>query len=175
MKEINTKSIKKFGLVTGAIMLAGVGIFSIIQKNNANVSTEVISTVTTVASPVVDEITSSSSHTSEVSSSSTATSMTSITSTSLVSSSDSTTGVTTDLLISLPKDTTNTVYQYKIKEGDMFWCLAEKYYGSAYNWVDLMNANNFSDEKQYYLYVDEVVSFPEVSEVQSFEKTNFCK
>ncbi len=33
---------------------------------------------------------------------------------------------------------------YEIKSGDSLWLIAEKVYGSGYNWVDLAKANNLS-------------------------------
>ncbi len=34
---------------------------------------------------------------------------------------------------------------YSVKAGDDLWSIAEKIYGSGYNWVDLANANKLSD------------------------------
>jgi nucleoid-associated protein YgaU len=34
---------------------------------------------------------------------------------------------------------------YTVKSGDYLWSIAEKIYGSGYNWVDLANANNLEN------------------------------
>lgn len=34
---------------------------------------------------------------------------------------------------------------YKIEEGDNLWKIAEKFYTSGYNWVDIANANNLTN------------------------------
>ena len=34
---------------------------------------------------------------------------------------------------------------YKVEEGDNLWKIAEKFYTSGYNWVDIANANNLTN------------------------------
>lgn len=37
---------------------------------------------------------------------------------------------------------TAEVKNHNVQEGDSLWSIAEKYYGSGYNWVDIANENN---------------------------------
>ena len=39
---------------------------------------------------------------------------------------------------------------YEVKSGDDLWNIAEKVYGSGYNWVDLASANNLQDPNLLY-------------------------
>ena len=39
---------------------------------------------------------------------------------------------------------------YTVKSGDYLWSIAEKIYGSGYNWVDLANANNLENPSVLY-------------------------
>ena len=39
---------------------------------------------------------------------------------------------------------------YTVKSGDHLWAIAEKIYGSGYNWVDLANANNLENPSIIY-------------------------
>lgn len=34
---------------------------------------------------------------------------------------------------------------YKVKEGEDLWAISEKFYGSGYNWVDIVEANEISN------------------------------
>ncbi|MCL4418196.1 MAG: LysM peptidoglycan-binding domain-containing protein [Actinobacteria bacterium] len=49
---------------------------------------------------------------------------------------------------------------YVVKEGDNLWSIAEKIYGSGYNWVDLAKANKL--ENPSVLYVGTKLSVPNV-------------
>ena len=40
---------------------------------------------------------------------------------------------------------------YTVKAGDHLWSIAEKYYGSGYNWVDLAYANNLENPGTIYV------------------------
>jgi nucleoid-associated protein YgaU len=47
-------------------------------------------------------------------------------------------------MVSLPSE-------YTVKEGDTLWSIAEKFYKSGYNWVDIVEANslaNPNDQRQ---------------------------
>ncbi|HSA83500.1 MAG TPA: LysM peptidoglycan-binding domain-containing protein, partial [Patescibacteria group bacterium] len=48
---------------------------------------------------------------------------------------------------------------YTVVEGDNLWTIAEKVYGSGYNWVDLANANNLSHPND--IHVGNVLKVPE--------------
>jgi nucleoid-associated protein YgaU len=50
---------------------------------------------------------------------------------------------------------------YTVKAGDDLWSIAEKYYGSGYNWVDLVNANKL--ENPSVLYVGTKLIVPNVT------------
>jgi nucleoid-associated protein YgaU len=39
---------------------------------------------------------------------------------------------------------------YTVKSGDYLWSIAEKIYGSGYNWVDLANANKLQNPEVLY-------------------------
>jgi putative chitinase len=39
---------------------------------------------------------------------------------------------------------------YTVKSGDYLWSIAEKIYGSGYNWVDLSKANNLENPSVLY-------------------------
>lgn len=47
---------------------------------------------------------------------------------------------------------------YQVTEGDKLWTIAEKYYGSGYNWVDIATANNLTDADV--LLVDQELTMP---------------
>ena len=49
---------------------------------------------------------------------------------------------------------------YEVKEGDDLWGIAEKVYGSGYNWVDLANANKL--ENPGLLFVGTKLTVPDV-------------
>jgi len=49
---------------------------------------------------------------------------------------------------------------YKIKEGDNLWKIAEKYYHSGYNWVDIAKENNLRNPDL--LVVGEEIKIPDV-------------
>ncbi len=49
---------------------------------------------------------------------------------------------------------------HKIIEGEDLWKIAEKYYGSGYNWVDIAKENNISDPNQ--IVVGQEISIPNV-------------
>ena len=50
---------------------------------------------------------------------------------------------------------------YTVKSGDYLWSIAEKIYGSGYNWVDLANANNL--ENPGVLYAGTKLIVPDVT------------
>ena len=49
---------------------------------------------------------------------------------------------------------------YQVKEGDDLWKIAEKVYGSGYNWVDLAKANKL--ENPEVLFVNTKLNIPNV-------------
>ncbi len=67
---------------------------------------------------------------------------------------DSTSTVSKEAAKELPKT-------YAVKEGDHLWAIAEKIYGSGYNWVDLASANKL--ENPSVLYVGTKLVVPNVA------------
>lgn len=43
------------------------------------------------------------------------------------------------------QESTTLPAKYTVKEGDSLWSIAEKYYKSGYNWVDIQKANNLTN------------------------------
>jgi nucleoid-associated protein YgaU len=58
----------------------------------------------------------------------------------------STSTVSTEEVVNLTAPRT-----YTVKEGDYLWSIAEKIYGSGYNWVDLANANKLQNPGVLYV------------------------
>lgn len=54
----------------------------------------------------------------------------------------------------------NLPTNYTVKAGDYLWSIAERYYQSGYNWVDIAKENNLSDGDQ--LEVGQVLKLPNV-------------
>ncbi|MCL4353521.1 LysM peptidoglycan-binding domain-containing protein [Patescibacteria group bacterium] len=52
---------------------------------------------------------------------------------------------------------------YTVKEGDDLWSIAQKLYGSGYNWVDLAKANNL--ENPGLIFVGTVLKVPDVKPI----------
>lgn len=50
---------------------------------------------------------------------------------------------------------------YKVQRGEHLWMIAERYYGSGYNWVDIARANEL--ENPGVLVVDQELKLPEVA------------
>jgi len=55
---------------------------------------------------------------------------------------------------------TNLPTSYTVKRGDDLWHIAQKLYGSGYNWVDLANANKLANPNL--LYADTKLTVPNV-------------
>lgn len=55
----------------------------------------------------------------------------------------------------------NLPEEYTVKEGDNLWMIAEKNFGSGYNWVDIAKENNLSDPN--YLVVDQKIKLPKAA------------
>jgi putative chitinase len=55
---------------------------------------------------------------------------------------------------------TNLPTSYTVKQGDDLWSIAQKLYGSGYNWVDLASANKLVNPGL--LYVDTKLTIPNV-------------
>ena len=49
---------------------------------------------------------------------------------------------------------------YKVQKGDHLWKIAEKFYGSGYNWVDISKENNLVTPNL--LFVDQELNLPKV-------------
>lgn len=58
---------------------------------------------------------------------------------------------------------------HKIAEGEDLWKIAEKYYGSGYNWVDIAKENKITDPNQ--ISVDEEIDIPNVQPRLAGERT----
>jgi len=56
--------------------------------------------------------------------------------------------------------TEGTVKSHTVAKGETLWAIAEKYYGSGYNWVDVANANKLTDAGQ--IEAGQVLSIPDV-------------
>jgi nucleoid-associated protein YgaU len=57
---------------------------------------------------------------------------------------------------------------YKVQAGDNLWKIAERYYSSGYNWVDITSENNLTNAN--YLLVDQELVLPKVAVRQPVEK-----
>ncbi len=55
------------------------------------------------------------------------------------------TAASTHQELSSTSENNSTTKSYEVKTGDSLWAIAEKVYGSGYNWVDLAKANNLSN------------------------------
>ena len=54
---------------------------------------------------------------------------------------------------------------YKVQKGDHLWAIAERFYGSGYNWVDITQENNLANANL--LFVDQELTIPKVEVRQS--------
>ncbi len=54
----------------------------------------------------------------------------------------------------------NLPIKHKVQKGEDLWKIAEKYYGSGYNWVDIANENGLSNPNM--LLVDQELVVPQV-------------
>ncbi len=57
---------------------------------------------------------------------------------------------------------------YKVQAGDNLWKIAERYYSSGYNWVDIVKENNLVNAN--YLLVDQELILPKAAVRQPVEK-----
>ncbi len=64
---------------------------------------------------------------------------------------------------------------YVVKDGDTYGCIAEKYYGSFENWMDVMNANPRTEGfQEYRLFVGAVLTLPALSADQVRPVSTLC-
>lgn len=54
--------------------------------------------------------------------------------------------------------------EYQIKEGDDLWKIAEKFYGSGYNWVSIAEENQLKNPNL--IYVDQKLTIPRVAVIK---------
>lgn len=54
--------------------------------------------------------------------------------------------------------------EYQVKKGDDLWKIAENFYGSGYNWVDIAQANNLSNPN--IIYVDQKLTIPRTAVIK---------
>jgi nucleoid-associated protein YgaU len=54
--------------------------------------------------------------------------------------------------------------EYQVKEGDDLWKIAEKFYGSGYNWVDISRENQLSNPN--IIYVDQKLTIPRTAVIE---------
>jgi len=54
--------------------------------------------------------------------------------------------------------------KYTVKDGDTLWSIAENYYQSGYNWVDIQQANSLTNAD--YLEVGQTLTIPDVKPIQ---------
>jgi len=54
--------------------------------------------------------------------------------------------------------------EYQVKKGDDLWKIAENFYGSGYNWVDIAQANNLSNPN--IIYVDQELTIPRTAVIK---------
>ncbi|MCJ7805108.1 LysM peptidoglycan-binding domain-containing protein [Patescibacteria group bacterium] len=54
---------------------------------------------------------------------------------------------------------------HTVVQGENLWQIAEQYYGSGYNWVDIANANNIADANQ--IEVGQKLNIPDVTPKQA--------
>jgi len=54
--------------------------------------------------------------------------------------------------------------EYQVKKGDDLWKIAENFYGSGYNWVDIAQANNLSNPN--IIYVDQMLTIPRTAVIK---------
>jgi nucleoid-associated protein YgaU len=75
-------------------------------------------------------------------------------------------GESTERALTTPTMTENQLVKttYKVVAGDNLWKIAEKYYNSGYNWVDIANANDLKNPNM--LTVNEELSIPDVEPKQ---------
>jgi putative chitinase len=59
------------------------------------------------------------------------------------------------------KYATNLPETYKVQKGDHLWAIAQKLYGSGYNWVDIAKENNLKNPGL--LYTDQELKLPKVA------------
>lgn len=59
--------------------------------------------------------------------------------------------------------------EYQVKKGDDLWRIAEKYYGSGYNWVDIARENNLSNPN--IIYVDQKLTIPRTAVIKPLAAT----
>jgi len=55
----------------------------------------------------------------------------------------------------------NLPVKYKVTAGDDLWKIAEKYYGSGYNWVDIVSENKITNPNL--IFVDQELNIPKVA------------
>jgi len=53
---------------------------------------------------------------------------------------------------------------YRVQKGDDLWKIAEKFYGSGYNWVDIAQENNLRNPN--IIYVDQKLSIPRTAVIK---------
>jgi len=53
--------------------------------------------------------------------------------------------------------------KHKVAEGETLWAIAEKYYGSGYNWVTIAKANNLSNAN--YVTKDQELTLPQAEKI----------
>lgn len=54
--------------------------------------------------------------------------------------------------------------EYQVKAGDDLWKIAEKFYGSGYNWVDIAQENNLGNPN--IIYVDQQLTIPRTAVIE---------
>lgn len=54
--------------------------------------------------------------------------------------------------------------EYQVQEGDNLWKIAEKYYGSGYNWVDIAQENRLRNPNL--IYVDQKLTIPRATVIK---------
>ena len=54
--------------------------------------------------------------------------------------------------------------EYQVKAGDDLWKIAEKFYGSGYNWVDIAKENNLTNANL--VYVDQKLAIPRTAVIK---------
>jgi nucleoid-associated protein YgaU len=59
---------------------------------------------------------------------------------------------------------------YIVKDGDSLWTIAEKVYGSGYNWINIVSANNI--ENPNILFVGTKLSLPNVKSIVTDKQEN---
>lgn len=54
--------------------------------------------------------------------------------------------------------------EYQVEKGDDLWHIAERFYGSGYNWVDVAQENNLSNPN--IIYVDQSLTIPRAAVIK---------